>query len=272
MKPTALRLAPCLLASVFVAMPHAGHAQTLAGWGSRLLGDTTDFSIGAAARVTPRYPGSDDHRVEILPVLSVQRGIFFADTSRGIGLQWQSESGFYASQSVFYDFGRVQRNSPFRPGSRKLAGLGDVPDSVTTRTLLMQQFTPDFSVSAEAEFALESGARRNRYRLGAEYNLLKTSADTVSLSADVHAGDRRYNQAYFGVTPQQASRTRFAAFNAGSGVYGYAIGASWSHALAPHWTTSLQVSALRYVDNAEHSPLVVRRTSVTGGAAVTYTY
>ncbi|MGJ3701234.1 MipA/OmpV family protein [Variovorax sp. AFSI2.2] len=273
MKKHMLRRAPNLLGPLVIALvPLAARAEETQTWSDRLLGDKTQVSVGAATIVAPRYLGSDSYRVQLLPVFAIERGIFFADTSRGAGVQFQTDSGFYASQSVYYDFGRLQRNSVLRPGSTRLAGMGDVPGSVTTRTLLMQQITPSFSVNAEAEFSLKDGARRNHYRLGAEYNLLKNSTDTVALDVDVHAGDRRYNQAYFGVTDAQSARTPFSAFKAGSGMYAYSIGASWSHTLSPHWTTTLHVAVMQYVDNAKASPLVAKRTSVTGDAAVTYTF
>ena len=273
MKKHMLRSIPNLLGPLVITLsPLAVHAEDAQTWSDRLLGDKTQFSIGTAMIVAPRYLGSDNYRVQVLPVFAIERGIFFADTSRGAGVQFQTDGGFYASQSVYYDFGRLQRDSVLRPGSRKLAGMGDVPGSVTARTLLMQQITPNFSVNAEVEFALKDGARRSHYRLGAEYNLLKTSTDTVALSADVHAGDRRYNQAYFGVTDAQSARTHFAAFKAGSGMYAYSLGANWSHTLSPHWSTSVQIALMQYVDNAKASPLVANRTSVTGDAALTYTF
>lgn len=273
MKKHMLRSASFLMAFFAAAsFPFAVQAEGSQTWSTRLLGEKGEFSIGAALRLAPRYQGADSYRGQPLPVFSAQRGIFFADSNRGAGLQFQTDSGFYVSQSVYYDFGRVERNSSLRPGSRTLSGMGDVPDSVTTRTLVMQQVTSRFSVNAEAEFALESGARRNRYRLGAEYRLLKDSTDEITFSGDIHAGDQRYNQAYFGVTPAQSARTRFAAFKAVSGVSAYALGAGWSHAWDSHWTTSLQITAMRYVDKVASSPLIANRTSVTGDAAVIYTF
>ncbi|GHH59771.1 hypothetical protein [[Pseudomonas] boreopolis] len=36
--------------------------------------------------------------------MSVQRGILFADSTRGAGLQFQTASGLYLSQSIYYDW------------------------------------------------------------------------------------------------------------------------------------------------------------------------
>ena len=258
-----------LLASTLL-LPCIAHAQTDMSGRSRLLGDHTDITVGAAAVAAPRYAGAERARVQATPLLVVQRGMLFFDTARGAGLQLQTDSGFYMSQSVYYDLGRLQRDSDWRPGSRVLSGMGDVPGSVTARTLVMQQITSYVSASAEAEFALKDGARRNRYRAGVEFTLLHSASDTVTLDLDVHAGDRRFNQAYFGVTDAQVARTSFQGFNAGSGVYAAAIGGSWTHALGDHWASTLSVTGTRYADNAEDSPLVARRSFVGGTFAVTY--
>ncbi|KAB7770100.1 MipA/OmpV family protein [Xanthomonas maliensis] len=257
-----------LLASL--ALPCVAAAQTDASGQSRLLGDHTDITVGAAAVAAPRYAGAERARVLPNPVLVVQRGVLFFDASRGAGLQYQSDSGFYVSQSLYYDFGRLQRDSSWRPGSRLLAGMGDVPGSTTARTLVMQQITPYLSANAEAEFSLKDSARRNRYRAGLEFTLLHTASDTVTLDMDVHAGDRRFNQAYFGVTDAQAANTRFAPFRAGSGVYAGAIGAGWTHALGDHWASTFNVTGTRYVDRADDSPLVARRAFVSSTLALTY--
>lgn len=239
---------------------------------SPLPGEKTELAFGAGALLIPRYAGSDDTRALAVPVLSVQRGILFADTSRGIGLQYQFSSGLYISQSMYYDLGRLERDSNWRPGSKKLLGMGDVTGSVTTRTLLVQQIGSRLSLSAEAEFALRKGAHRNRYRTGLEFQAIRADKDSLYLSLDAHGGDRRFNQAYFGVTSSQAERTGFKAFAAGRGIYAGTLSIRWEHRFAPHWTSTLQVVGTRYLDNAADSPVVVRTNAVTTLAALSYSY
>ncbi|SFD71287.1 MipA/OmpV family protein [Paracidovorax konjaci] len=237
-----------------------------------LFGDKTELAIGAGAAWAPRYAGSGDARMLPVPVLSVQRGILFADTSRGLGLQYQFDSGLYLSQSIHYDLGRQERDSNWRPGSVKLLGMGRVPGSVTARTLLVQQIGSRLSLSAEAEFALRDTARRNRYRVGMEVQLLQTGSDTVSASLDAHGGDRRFNQAYFGVTAAQAGRTGLQAFTTGAGLYAGSVGMQWEHRFAPHWAGTLQVVGTHYLDNAARSPVVKQDNTVAATAALTYSY
>lgn len=268
MKKT-IALLPLLACAV---SPLAAHAADTDASGFRLFGHQTELSVGAAAVAAPRYFGSKDDRVLFAPVIAAQSDILFFDSVRGLGVQFQTDGGFYVSQSFGYDLGRLDRDSSWRPGSKTLAGMGTVPGSVTSHTMIAQQFTSYFTLNAEAEFALKDGARRNDYRVGGKFTLLQNDKDTVTMDLDAHWGDRRYNQAYFGVTDAQSARSRFAAYSAGSGLYAYSVGANWDHALSKHWSTSLTVTGVRYVHEADGSPIVQRRAFASAIGAVTYTF
>lgn len=237
-----------------------------------IFGTKTELTVGAGATWGARYPGARERQWIPNPVLSVQRGILFADTLRGAGLQYQSASGFYVSQSIWYDLGRLDRDSNWRPGANRLAGLGDVAGTVTSHTIVAQQATPWLLASAELEAALRDSARRNRYRLGLEFTPLKTAADTVTVDLDAWWGDARYNDAYFGVTPQQAARTRFATFRPGAGAYAQMPAASWEHRFGGHWASTLQLMETHYAGKVARSPLVAQRTSASLTAAIAYTF
>ncbi|NVM77523.1 outer membrane protein [Duganella sp. SG902] len=268
------------LLAILIGIPalpaHAGDANTdqppRAAIDS-LLGSKTEVTVGVALSAATRYPGADTGSVlRPIPVLSIQRGVLFADTTRGAGLQYQSSTGFYISQSFSYDRGRLERNSGWRPGSSRLAGMGDVPGSPTARTLIAQQLQPWLTASAEMELALRDDARRNRYRTGVELVPLRSAADIIAVDIDAWWGDGRYNQAYFGVTPAQAAQTRFAVAHPGSGMYVRSAGLSWEHHLDAHWSSTLQLTITRYVGDVSDSPVVARRTSAGATAAITYSY
>ena len=269
---------PALLALLIGVAPLTSRADDAApapqppGFLGSLLGSKTELVVGAGLAFNERYPGAGAGRLLPVPVLSLQRGALFADTTRGLGLQYQSPAGLYLSQSVFYDAGRLDRDSGWRAGADRLAGMGSVAGSATARTLVAQQITPWLLASAEAEFTLRDSARRNRYRTGLEFGVLKTAADSVALNADAWWGDARYNQAYFGVTPAQAARSRFASFTPGSGLYAGSAGVSWEHRVDAHWAGTLQLTATRYAAKRADSPLMAHRTAASATAVVTYSY
>jgi outer membrane protein len=237
-----------------------------------LWGDKTELTVGMSAVFTPSYDGAAQDRWEPLPVFSIQRGILFADTTRGVGLQFQTASGLSMSQSIYYDLGRTDHDSRWRPGGHELAGMGQVPDSYTSKTLVGQQFTPWFMASAEAELTLRSGQRRQRYRAGIELTPWKTAKDEISIDVDGHWGNARFNQAYYGVTALQSSRSGFDAFTPGSGLYAISSGIEWDRTFTPHWGSVVQLTATHYTDIASDSPIVSSHTGFEVTLALTYTF
>ncbi|RQR51299.1 MipA/OmpV family protein [Burkholderia sp. Bp9140] len=237
-----------------------------------LLGDSTQWVIGASAMVEPRYAGSNQTHLQFEPVFSVQRGVLFADTMRGAGLQYQTSWGFSISESIYYDWGRVDHNDTWRPGSDRLAGMGDVPGSATLHTLIAQQFSPWFAASIEADSTLKSGVSRNHVRAGGQFTVLTTATDKISANIDTWWGDHGFNQAYFGVTSDQSSRTGFAAFSPGGGLYAYSAGLEWDHTVSRHWSTTLQLVGTRYTDKAHGSPIVTDDVTFNAVAALNYSF
>lgn len=250
----------------------AAPGEPAASLADSLFGGRTELTIGAGAGYAARYPGADSRELTPAPVLAVSRGILFADTLRGIGLQYQSDAGFYVSQALFYDLGRLDKNSAWRPGGKRLAGMGEVPGSATAHTVIAQQLVPWLLVSAETEMALRDTARRNRYRLGVEFTPLKTASDSVTVDIDAWWDDARYNRAYFGVTPQQAARTSFAVFTPGAGLSTQVPSLSWEHHLDSHWTSTIGLTASHYAGKLSRSPVVAQRTSAGTSAVVAYVF
>lgn len=237
-----------------------------------IFGERTDLTVGIGLGYAARYPGAAVAQVLPVPVVAIQRGVLFADTLRGIGLQYQSSSGFYVSQSVYYDFGRLEKDNRWRPGSDRLAGMGEVAGSPTSHTIVAQQLMPSLLVSAETEAALHESARRNRYRAGVELTPIKTAPDTVTVDLDAWWGDARYNQTYFGVTPPQAARTTHAVYSVGAGLYGLMPGVGWEHHLDSHWAWTLQLTGTYYTGKTADSPIVAKRASSSGSVAIAHSY
>jgi outer membrane protein len=226
--------------------------------------------VGVMAVSSPRYAGSDRDRAQFLPVASVSKGPWFADALRGVGAQYQTDGGFAISEAFHYDFGRLERDNSMRPGSKSLHGMGDVPGSIVSRTIVAQQFNAMASMSAEAEYSLKDGIHRARYRAGVQLALIQKESDMLTLNVDIHAGNSAFNRAYFGVSPLQSSRTHFSTYRAGGGLYAYSSALNWTHVFSPHWSSSVVLSGQRYIDKADDSPVVARHTALTSAVAVNY--
>ncbi|MEE5045141.1 MipA/OmpV family protein [Pseudomonas alliivorans] len=260
-----------LIATAAVALAGQACADDAAS-GSSLLGDKVNVNLGLGMGVVPRYMGADEYRSQVLPMFTVQSGILFADSLRGLGLQYQSASGFGASAALNYDFGRTEKNSASRPGSNELKGMGTVEGATVADLMLSQQLLPWLTLSGEAELRLAGEKRGNRYRLGFEGIAYHSQSDTVAVDIDAHAGDGRYNQTYFGVSPIQSSRTGFSRFTADSGIYAYSAALSWQHSFDEHWSTVTSVGFTHYTDQTRGSPLVETDAEASGLLALNYAF
>ncbi|UVL86187.1 MipA/OmpV family protein [Pseudomonas sp. B21-028] len=234
--------------------------------------DKTTATLGLGMGVTPRYMGADRYRALVLPMFSIQRGVLFADTTRGLGVQFQSDSGFGASAAINYDLGRKEKDSTTRPGGRELDGMGDINGATVADFTLSQQLFDWLSVSGEAELRVAGEHRGNRYRFGLEGILFHSDSDTLALDIDAHAGDGRYNQTFFGVTQEQSQRSLYGRYSADAGIYAYSAALNWQHTLDAHWSTLASLTLSRYTDQASNSPLVARENAGLGMFAINYTF
>lgn len=268
-----LKLAQVLLASATLLASSIGLAyEPSATADQSIFGDKTTFTLGLGAAVLPRYIGSDKYRSQVLPVISIQRGIFFADTTHGLGLQFQTASGFSASAALNYDFGRKDKDSDSLPGSTDLKGMGTVGGATVADLNIAQQILPWLSVNAEAELRVAGERRGNRYRTGVEGIAYHSDSDSVTLDLNAHSGDSRYNQTYFGVTELQSQLSGFSSFKADSGIYAYSAALNWQHTFDPHWSTLASLGVTHYTDQTRGSPLVKADAEGAGVFALYYTF
>ncbi|ORT66570.1 MipA/OmpV family protein [Pseudomonas mosselii] len=237
-----------------------------------IWGDETQFAAGFALHAAPRYMGAKGSQGLLLPSVTLQRGIFFADSLKGVGVQHQFDNGFSASLSVGYDFGRADGDSKYRNGSDDLKGMGEVGGATVVDINLAQQVLPWLAITADAELRTGGYKRGNRYQFGLLSTLHQNDADTVTLGVNAHAGQVRYNQTYFGVTGQQSDNTDFDRFKADQGIYAYSGELSWMHRFDPHWSTIASVNVMHYTDQVRHSPIIRQDTPVTSTVGVQYAF
>lgn len=229
----------------------------------------TQITLGLGAALLPRYPGSKTMKFLPVPVISVKRGCFFAGVHQGLGLAFQPSGGLTLTSSLRYDLGRTEKDSDWRPGSKDLAGMGEIRPSALAVFQATQTLTPWLTAEGEAEFRIGGQQDRgNRYHLGLTATSRTNSQDTLSLGIRAQGGDRRYNQTYFGVTQAQSTTSRFSSFQPGTGLYACTLAADWIHPIRPSWAMLLSLHATRFIRQVEDSPLVEKQTQILGLVAL----
>lgn len=238
-----------------------------------IFGDKTAISIGMGIGTNSRYMGSRDFGPLIVPMLNISRGIFFADSVQGLGVQYQSPSGFYVGDAFNYDPGRDNADDWLRPGSDRLQKLGSVKGTITNTLTVSQQIIPSWlSVNAQAELGLDGHVRGNQYQFGLESIVLHQAHDTLTLDLNAKMGDNQYNQTYFGVTASQSRSSGFTRYSPGFGIYAYALTATWNHTFDKHWSAQFIVSGSVFTNKVADSDIVERAFGLTALPSVSYAF
>lgn len=257
-----------------------------------------DTYLGLGLQSAPRWAGADSRRVSVLPVLQAQwsSGVFVSGMS--LGLHLSSNPTLEFGPLLVLQPGRGEAGigrgpdgvgpgasfvveiepRPFDAGrsavdSGRLAGLDDI------HTRLLAGGFANFYVSPQWRLtsSLLAGSGNDRDGARLEFGVQRLAAAVgehhrLALSAGVVVANRNENQAWFGVTPAQASRSRFNSYAAGGGLQDAHLGLRWNWDWSPSWMLTTNLQAQRLLGGARHSPLVERPTNLTVSSAVAYRF
>jgi outer membrane scaffolding protein for murein synthesis (MipA/OmpV family) len=254
-----------------------------------------DMYVGLGVQSAPRWDGTGSRKVSALPVLQVQwsNGLFISGMSAGLHL----------SESPTFEYGPLLAVQPGRSESgtgRTFDGIGStstligpVPNPIDKRSapatglggmdkigarltggvFANYYLTPQWRLTSSVLYGagndhdgarLDLGVQRLAVELGTQHH--------VALSAGVTVVNRNYNQTYFGVTLDEASRSRFSYYEAGGGLQDAHVGVRWNWAWSPSWMLTSNLQAKRLLGNAAQSPLVERSTNLTVSTAIAYRF
>jgi len=270
--------AACVAATVLtLALPESALAQP--GLAARLTGGKDPFqaSIGLGAEYAPEYEGAKKSAAGALPSLDLAYrtesfGSFALGTSVG-GLAWiPVQNPIYSlALLVSYDGGRKddEDGGGLTRGSKRLRGLGDVKG-----TVLYGGFGSITVADTSVNLVLLKAPSGRGH--GGGFGTL--SADVpftlggleFALTPSVNFADRKYMQAYFGVTPLQSQRSGLRVYQAKAGLKSYGLGLSTEVPLDDHWSLFANLAVDRLAGDAAKSPIVERRVQPSFALGVSY--
>lgn len=227
------------------------------------------FRVALGPQLVPRYPGSEDLRLQPFWDVSTTRGekpFKFESADESVGLP-------------IFDTGRFAIGPAFNlEGSRRRDETDLAVDEVGT----------SLEAGAFADFWLGSSIRaRGEVRKGVTGHKAivgAVSLDYVARDGDkwlfalgprVSLSDSKYQRAYFGVNPAASARTGLAEFRPDGGIHAVGASASALYAFNERWGLSGFVKYDRLVADAARSPIVRAigsRNQFSGGAALTFTF
>jgi outer membrane protein len=209
------------------------------------------FALGGGASYAPRYEGAEAYRLRFMPLLdaSYSNGKFFISLLRGIGYN------FSDAKDVQYGVRLTPGHSRRQSADPHLNGMGDIGFTPEAGLFYNQRFAPWYISSG-----ITTGSHGTHAELGGGIGFPLSAADRLRLGVNFNWGDARYNQTYFGVTPEQAAASGnvLTAYNAGAGIKDYAVTANWLHNYDKKWFSTAGISFKWLTGSAQQSPLTQR--------------
>lgn len=242
--------------------------------GGAFAADEAVTTIGAGVALSPRYSGSDENMV--VPVLALDYSMangFYASTLRGLGYGGAAGPFSYSAALGYRAPRKEDGKLPFGgKASKYLRGMGDVKGSATANLNLGYAVFDGLNVNVHTAQALSARETGSTYGAGLSGTLIKNESDTVTLSLGFEMADKKYAQAYYGVTAQQALKTGYKVYKPKAGMYQAEVAMSWQRKLDSHWSATGMLGATSLLRDAANSPLSRRITSPTAAVYASYTF
>lgn len=267
--------AALVLALTLLSPPLAAQTPTpLANWQfsagevlAPLGGELPDWriSLGGGVDVRPIYEGSKRYRVLPSVVIDVRyKDIAFVSDGEGLGVNLLHGPNYRAGAAISYDLGRDHHVQ------HRLAGLGNV-DPAPEAKLFAEYFLKPVVLTADLRKGL-GGHDGIIGDVGAYVPLEIAEGFYAFTGPSVTLADHRYMQAYFGVTPTQASRSQFHAFTARGGLDRAGWGLTVAYQWTEHWWLEAEGAWQYLLGDPGHSPIVEAKSEFATGANVIYRF
>lgn len=249
----------------------------LVTWAQLSTAADWEYSLQAGVASMPRYSGSDERAT--LPVLGGQIvspwGIFL-DTNTGLGWGYEDDNASFSAY-VGASASRKDKKKSGHLGSDRLKGMGDIKSR--PQIGVSASYTLGSAIlGATLEHALEeddkkdSGKAFTSLELSIGTNLYDGNYGTVDASLNSRFGDSNYVQTWYGVTPGQAQRSRFRAYDAKGGMVSRGLNVSWTLPISDQTTFSTQLDMQYLSGDAGKSPIVERRMQTSVMGVLNYTF
>ncbi|MGX9962898.1 MipA/OmpV family protein [Roseomonas sp. F4] len=266
LRHTSCALAMLAFTGAAAALPGAAQAQRAPlpenGWSMRL---------GAGAAIGPAYPGSETTQFSPFPLVDLAYrpalpllDTVFLNARDGLGVVALRQGPFSIGGSIGYAPGRDQ------DVAARLQGMGDIEAAARANLFLRADFG-QFGLSVEAARAL-GDQEGTTLTFGA--SLRQPVGPRLMLLGRVEAtwADEDHMQQWFGVTSQQASRSRFAAYNAEAGFRSVSGSLTAIYSLSDRWSLSGSAGVAQLLGDAADSPITESKTQPFGLVGVTYRF
>jgi outer membrane scaffolding protein for murein synthesis (MipA/OmpV family) len=171
----------------------------------------------------------------------------------GLRLELLRSERWRSSLGLRWDSGRDESDSP------DLQGLGDVRGTLRARVSLGYRIDERWRVSGavSADTLGRGGGWLGQVGVSRDWPLGVSTG--LNAGAVLGFAGERWQQNYFGITPEQSQRSDYAAYAPGGGLRDVVLSFGGRSALTPRWAVFYGASVSRLLGPAVASPLVRQR-------------
>lgn len=283
MKQYKYRICSLALLTALMATTHGAQAQD-----SMWSKDKWDVSVGAGVSYSPKYEGSDNMEVGVMPHLSVEwNELIFLSPGDGLGVHAYKGENLNVSTSVGYEEGRKESDD-----RKNLNGLGDI-DAAAKLNLNVEYEIGPVTPYVEIEKHL-GGADGLQVETGVQA-MVPVSALTggrwggghgaaghgdddemngpaLSFGVGTQWVDDNYAEGYFGVSSAQSTRSGLARYTAESGFKSVDAEIGFLYPVNDKWSVMTSVEYSRLIGDAADSPIVKKENQFSGGMFLQYSF
>jgi MipA family protein len=278
------KIAQILTTAILLVGVSLAHSQSA----DKKVLDTWSLSLGGGVISKPDYEGSKKNIGGVIPELkasykTADYGKFSLDPRNGLAWTPIDKDEYSLGLGLAFDFGRTDKadGTAFRPGSKRLKGMGVISSSADFNVFghyvlgvpLYVQLTKNLgSGKLDASKKEFEGSGGTRVEIGVELPWQATKELKISLAPNVVWADKKYEQAYFGVTSTQSAASGFKLYTPKGGVKSAGINLSADYKISPDWNANVTASFNQLQGDAGKSPLVQRKGQSTLIAGVSYSF
>lgn len=225
--------------------------------------DNDRMKLGAGAAVIPRFQGSDEYRVQPVPLIDFQKGRFFARTGDGIGLNIYQTPGFTVGAGVNWMTGYRSKDVP--------DGIGKLSNALGGKLFVSTRLA-DAVLTLSVTQAMTKSERGLLANARVSYPYSVTERLKVIPSVSVNWVNAKYMDSYFGVSAGQSAASGLGQYSPSAGFKDASLRLGASYDLNKKWSVTGAVGVSRLLGDAADSPLVQRKTQLQSVIGVVYTF
>lgn len=240
-----------------------------------------DGAIGLGVGVLPTYQGSGETLAAVVPILRLSWRDRIEIGSGGLSWLISNDGPVRWGVGLTFDRGRDEEDGQgffIDDLDGRLLGMGDVDSAVGLRVFGSTHLGPvelhasvsKFSGDGDDELVPQNDGVLAEF--GATMPILQRDRWKLAAKLNTTWADEAYTQAFFGVTPFQASQTSFPTFTPGAGLKDVSLGLHSEWSLSSRWFLSADAGVTRLLGDAADSPITEEQTGVSFLVGVGYRF